>query len=129
MMLKKRSIFLLLLAALLIFAAACGKDGASKGGSGKLVIYTARDQSVVDQVVGMFNEKYPDVEVEVLTMGAQQILERVRGEKANPQADFWWGGTQSALMVAANEDLLASFKPSFDKAIDANYKDADGRWY
>jgi len=100
-----------------------------EGGSGKLIIYTARDQSVVDQVVEMFNEKHPDVEVEVLTMGAQQILERVRGEKANPQADFWWGGTQSALMVAASEDLLESFTPSFDAAIDPLHKDAEGRWY
>ena len=55
----------------------------------------------------MFNEKYPDIQVDHLTMGAQQILERVRGEKANPQGDFWWGGTQSAMMVAADEDFLA----------------------
>lgn len=134
---KKRSFLSLFLVFLLIFTAACGNDsgsgdggdGGGEGGSGKLVIYTARDQSVVDQVVGMFNEKYPDVDVEVLTMGAQQILERVRGEKTNPQADFWWGGTQSALMVAADEGLLESFKPSFDDAVDAQYKDAEGRWY
>ena len=100
-----------------------------EGASGKLVIYTGRDESVVEKVVGMFNEKYPDIQVDNLTMGAQQILERVRGEKANPQADFWWGGTQSAMMVAANEDLLMPFKPSFDDAIAADYKDAEGRWY
>ena len=32
-------------------------------------------------------------------------------------------------MVAANEDLLASFKPSFDDAIAKEHKDAEGRWY
>ena len=136
---KKRSIFSLLLVFVLLFTAACGGndsgsksgsgDGDAKGGSGKLVIYTARDQSVVDQVEEMFNEKYPDIEVEFLTMGAQQILERARGEKTNPQADFWWGGTQSALMVAADEGLLEPFKPSFDDAVDAQYKDPEGRWY
>ena len=62
-------------------------------------------------------------------MGAQQILERLRGEKANPQADFWWGGTQSALTVGANEGLLQAWKPSFNDSIDAAYKDADGRWF
>ena len=125
---NKKFLGMLLLFLFLLIAAACsnGEEGTEstespepaetpvstepkseiEGGSGKLIIYTARDQSVVDQVVEMFNEKHPDVEVEVLTMGAQQILERVRGEKANPQADFWWGGTQSALMVAASEDLL-----------------------
>lgn len=95
----------------------------------KLVIYTARDKSVVDEIIPKFNAKHPEVEVEVLTMGAQQILERVRGEKANPQADFWWGGTQSGLMTAANEDLLESFKPSFADSIPALYKDSKDRWY
>ncbi|MFC3846200.1 MULTISPECIES: extracellular solute-binding protein [Paenibacillus] len=95
----------------------------------KLVIYTARDKNVVDEIVPKFKEKNPNVDVEVLTMGAQQIMERVRGEKANPQADFWWGGTQSSLMTAADEGLLESFKPSFGDSIPALYKDAKDRWY
>lgn len=97
--------------------------------SGKLVIYTGRDEEMVQNVIDQFNEKYPDIEVEFLTMGAQQILERLRGEKANPQADFWWGGTQSALIVGANEDLLHAWQPSFIDAIDATHKDVDGRWF
>ncbi|MEK3913864.1 extracellular solute-binding protein [Paenibacillus sp. FSL H7-0331] len=95
----------------------------------KLVIYTARDKNVVDEIMPKFKEKNPEVEVEVLTMGAQQVLERVRGEKANPQADFWWGGTQSGLMTAANEGLLESVKPSFADKVPALYKDAQDRWY
>lgn len=95
----------------------------------KLVIYTARDKNVVDEIIPKFKEKNPNVDVEVLTMGAQQIMERVRGEKANPQADFWWGGTQSSLMTAADEGLLESFKPSFSDSIPALYKDAKDRWY
>ncbi|MBP1963313.1 extracellular solute-binding protein [Paenibacillus aceris] len=95
----------------------------------KLVIYTARDKNVVDEIIPKFKEKNPNVDVEVLTMGAQQIMERVRGEKANPQADFWWGGTQSSLMTAADEGLLESFKPSFGDSIPALYKDAKDRWY
>ncbi|GAA3408451.1 extracellular solute-binding protein [Paenibacillus hodogayensis] len=95
----------------------------------KLVIYTARDKNVVDEIIPKFKEKNPNIEVEVLTMGAQQVLERVRGEKANPQADFWWGGTQSGLMTAANEGLLESFKPSFADQVPALYKDAQDRWY
>jgi len=95
----------------------------------KLVIYTARDKNVVDEIIPKFKEKNPNIEVEVLTMGAQQIMERVRGEKSNPQADFWWGGTQSALMTAADEGLLESYKPSFSDNIPALYKDAKDRWY
>lgn len=134
----------------MLFAAACSNSNSSNSSSneteepnntnetsteetqeasGNLVIYTARDQTVVDKVVEMFNEKYPDVQVDVLTMGAQQILERVRGEKANPQADFWWGGTQSAFMTAAKEDLLEAYKPSFDSSILPEHKDPNGLWY
>ncbi len=139
-MFKKKGLISLLLVMVLVIITACSSNSSggseskgngkeNEGDTGKLVIYTARDQAVVDKVVGMFNEKYPDIEVETLTMGAQQILERVRGEKANPQADFWWGGTQSSLMVAADEDLLAAFKPSFDGVIEDEHKDAEGRWY
>lgn len=96
--------------------------------SGNLVIYTGRDEAMVEGVIAKFNERYPDIKVEFMTMGAQQILERVRGEKANPQGDFWWGGTQSGMIVAANEDLLLPWEPSFIDAIDANHKDAQNRW-
>lgn len=144
-MFKKKNLLVFLIAVLMLFVSACSSS--SSGGekpakendngkkeetlepSGNLVIYTARDQTIVDKVVEMFNEKYPDVQVDVLTMGAQQVLERVRGEKANPQADFWWGGTQSAFMTAANEDLLEAFKPSFDASILPEHKDPKGLWY
>ncbi|SMF88770.1 iron(III) transport system substrate-binding protein [Paenibacillus uliginis N3/975] len=107
-----------------------GQNSGDKGSEKqKLVIYTARDKNVVEEIIPKFEEQNPGMEVEVLTMGAQQILERVRGEKANPQADFWWGGTQSALMTAADEDLLESVKPSFADSIPAMYKDSQDRWY
>lgn len=137
-MFKKGHFLFLLFAAMLLFVAACSddkddskesNDSKTEEASGSLVIYTARDQTVIDTVVDKFNEKYPNIQVEVLTMGAQQILERVRAEKANPQADFWWGGTQSAFMQAAKEDLLAPYKPSFDESIPSEYKDSNGLWY
>jgi len=136
--LKKKIFFFLISLILLLSLAACGNkessdsgkdDGGDKKPSGSLVVYTARDQTVVDKVVSMFNEKYPDIQVNVLTMGAQEILERVRSEKANPGADFWWGGTQSAFVQATKEGLLEPYKPSFDSAIKPEHKDPDGHWY
>ncbi|MGN7477494.1 extracellular solute-binding protein [Solibacillus silvestris] len=135
----------LILTALLLVLAACNGDDettneSTQGGSdtaegakeenpsGKLVIYTGRDEGMVQGVIEKFNERYPDIDVEYMTMGAQQILERVRGEKANPQGDFWWGGTQAAMMVAADEDLLLQWNPSFIDAIDTLHKDEQNRW-
>src|SRR5699024_12673090 len=96
----------------MVLLAACGDSSESSennttndhnnndDASGELVIYTARDQEVVDKMTEMFNEKYPDIDLEVLMMVAQEIMERVRGEKEIPGNIFWWGGTQSALMQA-----------------------------
>lgn len=130
---KRKAMFMMCLASIMLVLTACGSSDEgnenAEAGTGKLVIYTARDQTIVDRIEEKFNEKYPDIQIEVLTMGAQQILERVRGEKANPQADFWWGGTQAALMTAAEEDLLEPFTPSFDEFIADEHKDPEHRWY
>ena len=65
---RKKGIFAALLAIVMLVSVACTDKGGNgketEGGSGKLVIYTGRDESVVTKVVGMFNEKYPDIEVE-----------------------------------------------------------------
>ncbi|WP_273379211.1 extracellular solute-binding protein [Symbiobacterium thermophilum] len=97
----------------------------------RLVIYTGRDQSIIDLMVAKFEEKYPEYKgnVEVLPMGAQDIMERVRAEKANPQGDIWWGGTQQALSLAVKEGLLAKINPEFASKIADGYKDPEGHWY
>ncbi|TDB96792.1 extracellular solute-binding protein [Micromonospora fluostatini] len=125
------------LATVLAAGTACGTgdsdDAASGNGGGaeQITIYTARDKKVADFVVEKFTAKYPEYQgkVEILNIGAQEILERVRAEKANPQADVWWGGTQQGLAAGAAEDLLEPWQPSFAEKMDAQYKDAEGRWF
>jgi iron(III) transport system substrate-binding protein len=104
------------------------KQGEKKQEDKKLVIYTGRDKNLVDAVIPKFKEKNPGYDVQVVTMGAQEILERVRGEKNNPQADFWWGAPQSTLMTAADEGLLESYRPTFADKIADQYKDSQNRW-
>jgi iron(III) transport system substrate-binding protein len=97
----------------------------------KLVIYTARNKEIYEDLVNKFTAKYPEYKgnVQVLGMGAQQVAERVTAEKANPQGDFWWGGTQQAFELAGKQDLLAAVTPSFASKIEARYKDPNGKWY
>jgi len=120
-------------AALVTAAAGCGGGSSGDGAAGaeKLVIYTARDKKVADYVVEQFTGKYPEYQgkVEVLNLGAQEVLERVRAEKANPVADVLWGGTEQGLSTGASEDLLAAWQPSFASKMDAKYKDVEGRWF
>ncbi|MPV35552.1 extracellular solute-binding protein [Georgenia subflava] len=112
-----------------------GAAGGETGGAGvedtSLTIYTARDTNITDFVIAEFEAAYPEFEgnVEVLNMGAQEVLERVRAESANPQADVWWGGTQQGLATGAEEDLLAAWEPEFAADMDEAYKDSEGRWF
>ncbi|WP_329101025.1 extracellular solute-binding protein [Micromonospora sp. NBC_01699] len=131
---RRRLVLAGTLAAVLAAGTACGgaaDDSAASASVDKLVIYTARDKKVTDYVVEQFTGKFPEYKgkVEVLNLGAQEILERVRAEKANPQADVWWGGTQQGLATGASEDLLAAWQPTFAEKMDAQYRDADGRWF
>lgn len=132
---RRRLVLAGALAAVLAAGTACGgaTDDSSAGSQSveKLVIYTARDKKVADYVVEQFTGKFPEYKgkVEVLNLGAQEILERVRAEKANPQADVWWGGTQQGLSAGAGEDLLAGWQPAFAGKMDAKYKDPEGRWF
>ena len=95
----------------------------------KLTVYTARDEAVYQYVLERFEAEYPQYDVDVIAMGAQEILERVRAEKENPQSDFWWGGTQSAFQLATQEGLLQPYVPSFDSMVQKEYKDPNNLWY
>ncbi|SCG34092.1 extracellular solute-binding protein [Micromonospora humi] len=121
------------LATVLAAGTACGggSGDSAAGDTEKLTIYSARDKKVTTFVVDEFTAKYPEYKgkVEVLNLGAQEILERVRAEKANPQADVWWGGTQQGLASGASEDLLTGWQPSFAGKMDEKYKDPQGRWF
>src|SRR5437870_11061745 len=106
---------------------ASSNDGAQQS----LTIYTARDKDEVAHVVSLFTAKYPKYKagVNIITLGAQAALDRLRAEKSNPQAGFLWGGTLQALQQAANEDLLAPSSPANANLIDGSRRDSRGRWY
>jgi iron(III) transport system substrate-binding protein len=55
-------------------------------------------------------QKTTGVNVEMTRMSAGEIYARLRAEKANPQADVWWGGTGDPHLQAAEEKLTAEYK-------------------
>jgi iron(III) transport system substrate-binding protein len=60
---------------------------------------------------------HPDVDVRWLDMGSQEVYDRVRSERANPQADVWFGGPQTILAKGADEGLLAPYRPAWAAAV------------
>lgn len=94
-----------------------------------VVVYTPHGKDLLESMVTQFNAIYPDVEVRWIDMGSQDILDRVRSERANPQADVWWGAPAPLFMKAADEGLLQPYRPSWADAIDSMYHDPNDYWY
>ena len=95
----------------------------------KLVIYTCHGEEMPGDFKLYFEEAYPGTTVEFLPMGGQDMYDRVKAERSNPQADIVWGGPTDIFLNEKNDGLLEKYIPSFDNAIPAVYKDADGYFY
>jgi iron(III) transport system substrate-binding protein len=54
----------------------------------KLIIYTCHGEEMPGAFKQYFEEAYPGVTVEFLAMGAQDMYDRVKAERSNPQADI-----------------------------------------
>ncbi len=78
-----------------------------------LVVYSAHGRDILFHFEQEFERAHPDIDVQTIYSGPPAILERVRGEKTNPQAAVWWGADATTLDVAAREGLLAPYRPSY----------------
>jgi iron(III) transport system substrate-binding protein len=77
----------------------------------------------------LYEAVHPEHDVQWLDMGSQDVLDRVRTEKGNPQADLWWGGPMMMFDRAEREGLLDSYTPGWDSSVAPEAKSATGRWY
>jgi iron(III) transport system substrate-binding protein len=111
----------LALAALL---ASCGGDKREV-----LTIYSPHGREMLQAFEKKYEALHPDVDVQFLDMGSQEILDRLRSERANPQADVWWGAPATNFEDGARDSLLAAFTPSWAGALPADAKSKDGLWY
>jgi len=105
------------------FCAACGDQPQ------RLIIYSPHGKELLEAFASRFEQAHPGVNVEWLDMGSQHVLDRLRSEKANPQADLWWGAPSPLFMQAAAEGLLEPYRPSWAAPLEASYRDPQDRWY
>lgn len=112
-------------AALLLVLAGCATDD----GRTPVVVYSPHGRELLETFEQQFEETNPDIDVQWLDMGSQEVLDRLRSERANPQADVWWGAPSPMFVTATEQELLAPFSPSWAGALPADAKDAQGRWH
>ncbi len=109
---------------LLPVLAACAGDARTP-----LVVYSPHGRALLSAFEQRFEQLHPDVDVQWIDMGSQEVLDRIRSEKANPQADVWFGAPAAIFQRAADQGLLQTIRPAWGAAVPAVDRDSAGRWY
>ena len=110
-----------LLAALL---SGCRRDSRTP-----LVLYSPHGRDLLGLVEKTYEAKHPEVDVRWLDMGSQEIYDRVRSEKANPQADVWFGGPSTIFARGVRDGLLEPYKPSWADSVPAESRQPDNLYF
>ena len=110
---------------LLFTLAACGSDN---GGKTELIVYSTHGPDMLRVIETEFEKAHPEADLQWIDMGSQEVLDRVRSEKANPQADVWYGAPNELFRTAADQDLLEPVHPTWAGAV-AEQSDPAGRFY
>lgn len=110
---------------LLVLAGCGGKEHAKT----IITVYSPHGKPILPECEALFEQAHPDIDVQWLDMGAQDVLDRVRSERANPQGDVWWGAPSTNFIEAANDGLLAPYRPSWADRTRPEFQDPQDRWY
>ena len=107
----------------LLLAACAGDDGRTP-----LVVYSPHGPDMLRAFEARFEAAYPEIDVQWIDMGSQEILDRLRSERANPQADVWWGAPAEMFQAATADGLLDAFEPTWGKAV-GDYRDPAAHYF
>ncbi|HEU4476905.1 MAG TPA: extracellular solute-binding protein [Pyrinomonadaceae bacterium] len=127
-MMRSKLIATFFLSCLVALLLSCNRSSNQTAAS-KLLIYTPHGQAQLKDFIARYKQLHPEVEVQFLDMGSREILERVRVERNRPQVDLWWGAAHTTFQTAADENLLASYRPSWADKFPPASRDAQDRWY
>ena len=111
-------------AAALALAACTGDDGRTP-----LVVYSPHGREMLAAFERRFEAMRPDIDLQWIDMGSQEVLDRLRSERANPQADVWWGAPASMFVTGAAEGLLEPYAPAWAASLPPEMKDSAALWH
>jgi iron(III) transport system substrate-binding protein len=95
--------------------AACQRDGRIP-----VVLYSPHGRDQLTLLEQAFEAQRPDIDVRWLDMGSQEILDRVRFERVNPQADVWFGGPTTTFDLGVRDSLLQPYRPAWADRVGPN---------
>ena len=94
-----------------------------------LTVYSPHGPDLLKYFEAEFEKAYPGIDVQWVDMGSQEVVDRVRGEAVNPQADVWFGAPSESFERAARENLLEPYRPTWADAVPAEARDPHDLWY
>ena len=136
----KRVLSIALLLMMLLSLAACGGDTTAESSSedtapageeetssasGDLVIYTGCGREITDPILELFQEMYPDINVEIIKAGSGELMARIRAEVENPGGDILLGG--EPYLFEANADVFEPYISETDQ--DMIMSSPEGLWH
>ncbi len=103
--------------------------GCSSDSRTVLTIYSPHGKDLLKYYEDGFEKANPSIDVQWVDMGSQEVLERIRAEKANPQADVWFGAPAEAFDRATREDLLEPYRPTWAEQVEPEAHEVADNWY
>jgi iron(III) transport system substrate-binding protein len=94
-----------------------------------LIVYSPHGKEMLSEFEKEYEESHPDQDVQWMDMGSQDVYDRIRTERRNPQADVWWGAPSVTFIRAERESLLVPYVPSWDTVIGSEFRGANSFWY
>ncbi len=121
---KPHPTLLLAIGLLAVCLFGCAKDDRTP-----LIVYSTHGIDMLEEFEKRFEAVEPGIDVQLLDMGSQDVLGRIRAEKQNPQADIWWGAPSVIFSRGAAEGLLEPYRPTWADHVAPQYHDPNDLWY
>ena len=103
--------------------------GGCGDGRTSLILYSPHGRDLLSLLETEYERLRPEVNVQWLDMGSQEIHDRVRSEAANPQADVWFGGPDTIFARGAEDGLLEPYRPDWAEAVPPESRGPDDLYF
>jgi iron(III) transport system substrate-binding protein len=105
-------------ATVMLLVAALGSIAGCRGdGREPLLVYTPHGRDQLKLLEQAFEAQQPGIDLRWLDMGSQEILDRLRFERQNTQADVWFGGPSTIFDRGIENGLLEPYRPAWASTV------------
>ncbi|MEM9223119.1 MAG: ABC transporter substrate-binding protein [Pseudomonadota bacterium] len=104
---------------------------ASAANAADLVLYTSQPTGQMEEVLALFNEEHPDIEVEMFRSGTTEVLNKLQAEIAagNPQPDVLMIADSVAMEQLKGQGVLQPYSEADTSVLPEGQYDPEKHWF